>query len=48
MLKIGIIGAGMWGAVHARAYAQDSRVELAAVCDLDESRAGPMACSTPA
>ena len=39
MVRIGIVGAGLWGAMHARAYAQNSRVELAAVCDLDENRA---------
>lgn len=43
MVKIGIVGAGLWGSMHARAYAQNSRVELAAVCDLDESRARQMA-----
>ena len=43
MVRIGIVGAGLWGAMHARAYAQNSRVELAAVCDLDESRAREMA-----
>ncbi len=39
MVRIGIVGAGLWGAMHARAYAQNCRVELAAVCDLDESKA---------
>jgi predicted dehydrogenase len=43
MVRIGIVGAGLWGAMHARAYAQNSRVELAAVCDLDESRAQQLA-----
>lgn len=43
MVKIGIVGAGLWGAVHARAYAQNCRVELAAVCDLEESRARRLA-----
>lgn len=43
MIRIGIVGAGLWGAMHARAYAQNSRVELAAVCDLDESRARRLA-----
>ena len=26
MVKIGIVGAGLWGSMHARAYAQNSRV----------------------
>ncbi len=43
MVRIGIVGAGIWGTTHARAYAQNSRVELAAVCDLDESRARRLA-----
>jgi predicted dehydrogenase len=43
MVRIGIVGAGLWGAMHARAYAQNSRVALAAVCDLDESRARRLA-----
>jgi predicted dehydrogenase len=43
MVRIGIVGAGLWGAMHARAYAQNSRVELAAVCDLDKNRASRLA-----
>lgn len=43
MARIGIVGAGLWGGMHARAYSQNSRVELAAVCDLDESRAKALA-----
>lgn len=43
MVRIGIVGAGLWGGMHARAYAQNSRVELAAVCDLDEGRARALA-----
>ncbi|MBE0697699.1 MAG: Gfo/Idh/MocA family oxidoreductase [Anaerolineaceae bacterium] len=43
MVRIGIVGAGLWGAMHARAYVQNSRVELSAVCDLDESRAQRLA-----
>ena len=29
MLRLGIVGAGIWGAMHARAYAQNALVELA-------------------
>jgi predicted dehydrogenase len=43
MVRIGIVGAGLWGSMHARAYQQNSRVELAAVCDLDEGRAHRLA-----
>ncbi|MGE5221829.1 MAG: Gfo/Idh/MocA family protein [Omnitrophica WOR_2 bacterium] len=39
MVRIGIVGAGIWGSMHARAYVQNPRVELAAICDLDEARA---------
>jgi predicted dehydrogenase len=43
MIRIGIVGAGMWGTMHARAYAQNPRVELRAICDLDEARARSLA-----
>lgn len=43
MVRIGIVGAGLWGSMHARAYAQNPRVELAAVCDLDGNRAERLA-----
>jgi predicted dehydrogenase len=33
-LKVGVIGAGVWGRNHVRTLAQMSEVELAAVCDL--------------
>jgi predicted dehydrogenase len=37
--RFGVIGAGIWGTMHARAYAQCGDAELAAVCDLDLARA---------
>jgi predicted dehydrogenase len=43
MIKIGIVGAGIWGSMHARAYAQNPLVELAGICDLDEGRARKLA-----
>jgi GNAT superfamily N-acetyltransferase len=39
MVRIGIVGAGIWGSMHARAYTQNPMVELVAVCDLDKQKA---------
>jgi len=39
MIRIGVVGAGIWGTMHARAYAQNSQVDLVGICDLDEDRA---------
>ena len=39
MVRIGVVGAGIWGTMHVRAYAQNPRVELVGICDLDEERA---------
>jgi predicted dehydrogenase len=41
--QFGLVGAGLFGEIHARAYASHPAVELAAVCDLDEERAGRIA-----
>jgi len=38
-VRMGVIGAGIWGTAHLRAYAQHASAELVAVCDLDEARA---------
>lgn len=38
-LKVGIVGAGSISELHAKGYAQDSRAEIRAVCDIDEDRA---------
>lgn len=43
MVRIGIVGAGKWGAMHARAYAQNPLVELVAICDLDIHKAEQLA-----
>jgi len=43
VIRIGIVGAGIWGTMHARAYAQNPLVELVAICDLDEGRARRLA-----
>ncbi len=43
MVRLGIVGAGIWGSMHARAYAQNPLVNLVAICDLDEERARKLA-----
>jgi myo-inositol 2-dehydrogenase/D-chiro-inositol 1-dehydrogenase len=47
-IKIGIIGAGYIGGVHAQALARDGRVSLAAVYDVAEERAQALARSSGA
>lgn len=42
-LKVGIIGAGYIGGVHASVLARDERVRIAAVHDVDAGRAGQLA-----
>jgi len=39
----GVIGAGIWGTVHARVYAEDPRVRLVAICDIDRKKAKEVA-----
>ena len=34
-LKVGVIGCGDVGLIHARAYAQNPAVDLVGVCDMD-------------
>jgi len=43
MLKIAIIGAGVWGDTHASIFAEHPGAENVAICDLDESRANEVA-----
>lgn len=43
MLRIGVIGVGLIGALHARLYAADPRTDLVAVCDADADRAQALA-----
>lgn len=38
-VRIGVVGAGIWGTMHVRAYAQHASAELVGICDLDEGRA---------
>jgi predicted dehydrogenase len=42
-VKLGLIGTGTWGKVHAETYTSYPRACLAAVCDLNEERARQMA-----
>jgi myo-inositol 2-dehydrogenase / D-chiro-inositol 1-dehydrogenase len=44
-IKIGIIGAGYIGGVHASVLARDERVRLASVADIDKGRAYALALS---
>jgi predicted dehydrogenase len=37
-VRVAVIGVGMWGTVHVRAYTQHASAELVAVCDLNEER----------
>lgn len=41
-LRMGVIGAGLWGHNHARVFNVLSETELVAVCDLDGTRAETM------
>ncbi|MFH1905484.1 MAG: Gfo/Idh/MocA family oxidoreductase [bacterium] len=38
-VRLGVIGTGIWGRMHIRAYMQHPSADLVAVCDLDEERA---------
>lgn len=42
-LKMAVIGSGIWGNQHANVFSTLAETELAAVCDLDETRARTMA-----
>ena len=43
MLKLAVVGAGLLGARHARAYAEHAGCRLVSVCDLDRGRAEAVA-----
>ncbi|WP_248926988.1 Gfo/Idh/MocA family protein [Paenibacillus hamazuiensis] len=43
MFKIGLVGAGVMGQTHHRSYRQLADVKIAAVCDIDEEKAGKIA-----
>ncbi len=38
-VRVGIVGAGAWGRMHAEAYRQHPAVDLVGICDLDGDRA---------
>lgn len=38
MLKIGVVGAGIYGTYHIRTYLKEPMVERVVICDLDEKR----------
>jgi len=38
-IRLGVVGAGIWGNMHVRAYSQHPSAELVGICDLDEDRA---------
>lgn len=42
-LRAGVLGAGAFGRIHARKYAEDSRVHFVGVFDPDDERAGQLA-----
>lgn len=42
-VHLGVVGTGIWGKMHIRAYMQHPSAELVAVCDLDEDCARQMA-----
>ncbi len=39
MARFAVIGAGIWGRMHIRAYTQHPPAELVAICDVDRDRA---------
>ena len=43
MLKLAIVGAGVWGDTHAGIFAEHPGAENVAICDLDEGRAKAVA-----
>lgn len=47
-LRMGVIGAGLWGANHARVFTTLPETELVAVCDIDPERAEAMRASSGA
>ena len=42
-VRLGVVGTGIWGRMHVRAYVQHPSAELVGICDLDESRAKQVA-----
>ena len=44
-IRLGIVGVGSWGRVHAEVYSTHDACSLHAVCDLEESRAREVAAA---
>ena len=42
-VRLGVVGAGIWGRLHIRAYLQHASAELIGICDLDARRAAETA-----
>ena len=42
-IKMGVVGAGVWGATHASIYNEHPLAEFTAICDKDEARARKVA-----
>ena len=38
MVRLGVVGTGIWGSMHVKAYLQHPEVELVGICDRDERR----------
>jgi len=43
MVRVAVVGAGVFGREHARIYSEISGAKLVSVCDIDESRGRPLA-----
>jgi predicted dehydrogenase len=43
MIRVAVAGAGAFGREHARVYFESEAAQLVAVCDIDQSRGGPLA-----
>jgi len=43
MIKLAVVGVGIWGTMHVRAYKQHTDAEVVAICDLDATRAHAVA-----
>ncbi|MFW6159341.1 MAG: Gfo/Idh/MocA family protein [Planctomycetota bacterium] len=42
-VRLAVVGVGMWGRMHVRAYSQHPSADLVALCDLDEARVNEVA-----
>ena len=42
-VRMGVVGTGIWGRMHVRAYVQHPSADLVAICDLNEERAREVA-----